>query len=447
MRKLLVLMLSLSFVGLQFSTVMAQEATPAPGGDIQVMMEQARQNEVCAWPVKAAVDGLNVAYPEENAAYFLMPYMLSPGQSLILDGTYPFARFSSLTTYYGLGQVDQGIQTLDWLRDNEIAPDAGSVNPAMDANAPADPAQRQWTVRLTGTAPVDGATPATAPTSGDNILAAHPDGATGQLGLLAMRVYVPDDLDDDTGGVGLPQITFEDDNGDSRVLTECTPEDQQAWTEVIRQLVLVNVAAAERLPMPPSADALPVWVHARVPGLAPNPDNRYLMAPVSWEPGRIVVIRGQAPTFPDTGAGESQTASADLRFWSFCTGSNTIEAPLAYPTMDCVGDFEVPLDADGFYTIVVSQADDQPVNATVENGVAWLEGADPNLPDLVILRHMLPSDEFFDQSVWAVPERTPGAAEQIMGPYFPQTVYCDTATFEQGGVNACFAPRDATPAD
>ncbi len=60
---------------------------------------------------------------------------------------------------------------------------------------------------------------------------------------------------------------------------------------------------------------------------------------------------------------------------------------------------------------------------------------------------MLPSDEFFDQSVWAVPERTPGAAEEIMGPYFPQTVYCDTATFEQGGADACFAPGEAaTPA-
>lgn len=446
MRNLLILMLSLSFIGVQFSAVPAQEATPPPGGDIEVMKEQARQNEVCAWPAKAAVDALNVAYPEGNAAYFLMPYMLSPGQSLILDGAYPFARFSSLTTYYGLGQVNLGIQTLDWLRDNEIAPDTGSVNPAIDASAPNDPAQRQWTVRLTGTAPIDGSTPAATPAGGENVIAAHPEGATDQLGLLAMRVYVPDDPNDDTGGVGLPQITFEDANGDSHVLGQCTAEDQQAWTEVIRQLVLVNVAAAERLPLPPSADALPEWVHARVPGLAPNPDNRYLMAPVAWEPGRIVVIRGQAPTFPDTGAGDPQTAPADLRYWSFCTGSNTIGPPLAYPTMDCVGDFEIPLDADGFYTIVVSQAEDQPANATAENGVAWLEGADPSLPDLVVMRHMLPSEEFYGQSVWAVPERTPGAAERIMGPYFPQTVYCDTATFEAGGGDACFASGMATPA-
>lgn len=32
-----------------------------------------------------------------------------------------------------------------------------------------------------------------------------------------------------------------------------------------------------------------------------------------------------------------------------------------------------------------------------------------------------------------------------MGPYFPQTVYCDTATFEEGGAEACFS-LSATPA-
>jgi len=112
-----------------------------------------------------------------------------------------------------------------------------------------------------------------------------------------------------------------------------------------------------------------------------------------------------------------------------------------------MSDFEIPLDADGYYTVVVSQPEDQPVNATIDNGVAWIQGADPTLPDLLVLRHMLPSSEFFGQSVWAVPELLVGAAQPVMGPYFPQTVYCDTATFEEGGAEACFAAgADATPA-
>ena len=34
---------------------------------------------------------------------------------------------------------------------------------------------------------------------------------------------------------------------------------------------------------------------------------------------------------------------------------------------------QIPLDADGDYTIVYSRAEDRPANATAENGVAWIE--------------------------------------------------------------------------
>jgi hypothetical protein len=204
-------------------------------------------------------------------------------------------------------------------------------------------------------------------------------------------------------------------------------------------MVAINVEAASRLPLPPDPDTTPAWVESRVPGLGPNPDNRYLMAPVLWEPGRIIVIRGQAPSFPDTGSGRSPTVPSQLRYWSFCTGSNIITYPSLYPTTAGVSDFQIPVGSDGFYTIVVSQPEHRPANATPDNGVAWVQGADPTLPDLVLLRHMLPAEAFFAQSVWAVPELVVGAAQPIMGPYYPQTVYADTATFASGGAEACFA--------
>jgi hypothetical protein len=444
MRKLFVLIISLLLVGIQIPVGLAQEATPGPGG-IEAMKEQARQNDVCAWPVEVAIDALNVAYPDANAAYFVMPYMLSPGQSLILDGTFPFARFSSLTTYQGIGITGQGIDTLDWLRDSEIVPDAGSSNPAADPNASTDPAQRQWTVRVTGTRAGERTAAAATPVGAENVIAAHPEGAPEQLGIVVLRLYVPQDPAEVTGGVGLPALTFEDADGASRQIPACSDEEEASWTDAIRQMVIINASAAPGLPLPPSVDAVPEWVESRVPGIGPNPDNRYLVAPVAWTPGRIVVIRGQAPTFPDTRAGEPSTTASDLRYWSFCTGTNTIEPPFAYPTTACVADFDIPVDAQNFYTIVISQPEDQPTNASAENGIAWIQGADPALPDLMALRHMLPSDEFYDQSVWAVPELTAGAAQAIMGPYFPQTVYCDVATFEAGGADACFAQAEATP--
>jgi hypothetical protein len=404
----------------------------------EMMKEQVRRGEVCAWPVEVAVDALNVAYPDTNARYFVMPYTLQPGQSLILNGAYPFARFSSLTTYFGLGMAGRGIELLDWLRDSEIKPDPGSGNPALDPNAPTDLAHRKWTVRVTGTAPVDGPAPYVTHTGKENVLLAHPEGATNELGVMVLRVYVPQDPADYTGGVGLPTLTFEDANGNRRPLGTCTAETKADWTDAIRQLVLINVAAAKRLPLPPDAFAPPNWVQSPVPGLAPNPDNRYLMAPLAWKPGRVVVIRGKASTFPDTRKGESSTLPTQVRYWSFNTGSNIIDPPLGYPTTDSVSDFEIPIAGDGTYTIVVSQPEDRPENATIENGVAWLQGADPALPDLIIMRHMIPAKSFFDQSIWAVPELTPGVAAGIMGPYFPETVYSDKATFEAGGATACF---------
>ena len=42
--------------------------------EIEQMKDQVRRGEVCAWRVEVALDALNVAYPDKNARYFVMPY-------------------------------------------------------------------------------------------------------------------------------------------------------------------------------------------------------------------------------------------------------------------------------------------------------------------------------------------------------------------------------------
>jgi hypothetical protein len=197
------------------------------------------------------------------------------------------------------------------------------------------------------------------------------------------------------------------------------------------------------MPLPAGPDAPPEWVGTTFPGLGTNPDARYLITPLAWIPGRVVVVRGKAPTFADTRAGESPTKPTQVRYWSFGTGANVV--PWITPSSVGTGDFQIPTASDGTYTLVVSQPADRPANATPEQGVAWLPGSDPSQPGLLWLRQVLPSQEYFPQSVWAVPEGVPGVAEQIMGPYFPQTVYCDKATFEAGGADACFAAAPVGP--
>jgi hypothetical protein len=452
MRKhmMILVIVSMLLIAGQIPAALAQDATPSDS-DMAQRIEQVRAGEVCAWPIGVAVDALNVAYPDTNATYYAFPYMLGEDEALVLEGAYPFARFFSLTTYYGVGVPGGAIELLGWLRDTRIVPDDGSVNPAVDEDAPEVLERRQWTVRITGTAPVGDeattGTPLAAGETGENVIPANPEGAGEQLGLLVIRIYVPAEAEDPTGGVGRPTMTLEAADGSSRTVPECMAEEAVTWTDFLGPLIVMAASSAPPLPVPPDATTPPEWIASRVPGLGPNPDNRYLMAPIAWQEGRIVVARGQAPTFPDTRAGDSPAMPADLRYWSFCTGSNVLEEPdVAFPTTDCVPDFVIPIDEEGFYTVVVSQPEDQPANATVENGIAWVQGADPALPDLLLLRHMLPSDAFFDQSVWAVPERTPDVAQEILGPYFPQTVYCDVSTFEEGGAEACFAAgEEVTP--
>jgi hypothetical protein len=411
---------------------------------MEEFIDQIRAGELCAWPIKLDVEEFNVGFPDANSAYFVLPYILSPGQSIIVEGAYPFARFSSLVTYYrDLGGLGSGLELLGWLPDYAIEPDPGSSNPAVDPEASDDPAQRQWTVEVTGTASASTTPEVSTPVAGKNVLPGMPEDIENAIGVMILRMYVPTDPNDDSGGVGVPTLTLQDGTGGSRALTECTTADREAWTPFFIPFVTQIIAEAPQLPLPPSVDAPPEWVQTTFPGLGTNPDNRYLVVPLAWAPDRIVVIRGQAPTSPDNRAGDPQTTQADLRYWTFCTGSNVI--PLL--TASCAPDFEMPIDANGMYTIVVSQPENQPANATAENGIAWMQGGDPDQPELFFLRHLLPSEEYYGQSAWAVPENVVGAPEEIMGPYYPQITYCDTATFEEGGADACFAAAGpATPA-
>lgn len=101
---------------------------------------------------------------------------------------------------------------------------------------------------------------------------------------------------------------------------------------------------------------------------------------------------------------------------------------------------QVPLDEHRNYTIVCSRAEDRPKNATVENGVAWIEWSprgegldDPRNRDdfgMLMLRIMA-TDPAWKQRPDNV--TAPGTEEAVMGPYLPRGRYTDKATFEAEG--------------
>ena len=89
---------------------------------------------VCSWPFEVTGHGLtNVATPDTNATYWVMPLDTSQWQTMVLHGQYPEARFFNVTTYTATGAL------VESLLDAEIAPDPGSTNPfAMPSAAGVD---------------------------------------------------------------------------------------------------------------------------------------------------------------------------------------------------------------------------------------------------------------------------------------------------------------------
>jgi hypothetical protein len=98
-----------------------------------------------------------------------------------------------------------------------------------------------------------------------------------------------------------------------------------------------------------------------------------------------------------------------------------------------VYDEQVPVDAQGFYTIVVSRAADRPRNAIPQCGVAWLPMADvgdgTGEPDLTILvqRQMLGANQFANA---LANNQDQTKLQQDLGAYFPRGQYTSVAAFE-----------------
>jgi hypothetical protein len=111
----------------------------------------------------------------------------------------------------------------------------------------------------------------------------------------------------------------------------------------------------------------------------------------------------------------------------------------------CLYDEQVPTDADGFYTIVVSLPEDRPANANAACGVAWLDWGKGDWlarPDLAafVIRNQL-SAPTFAESIDKV--LTPGTEKQVMADFYPTSHYLTPAQFEARGCPGTGSPSGA----
>ncbi|WAK03823.1 hypothetical protein [Methylobacter sp. YRD-M1] len=369
-------------------------------------------------------------------------------QQLTITGIYPKARFFSLAVYDN-APVSTGLA--DHLFDAQIVPDPGSCNPfAPDSCNPSAKPDPTYTVTV-----------ARSNDSADNMIQLHAD-----TGWLIYRLYLPNAGEGSMGGVPLPEIKVTDASGQTTTLTTCPVVNRQSELSQLQpQIVTAELEnPLEHFSIPPVADR--IWFGAikePPPFLLPNPDQKYLISffMPEYKPDRVIVIRGKMPAFPDTYHGNpvSQPArgfkTVQLRYWGLCQAE--LVSPL--PVSGCTTDANTPLDGQGFYTIIVSNDVLRP--EWLPKRVVWLPWGDEKMvPKLMFMRNLLASADF-SQSVQSAVDQGCGfnltfptpptqdvietsgrCAQEVMGDYYPEAVWCDRQTFISGGWQACFRAAD-----
>jgi hypothetical protein len=388
-----------------------------------------------SWPAVIEADTVNLAYPDTSATYWLTRFAAVPGARLRIDGQYPAARYFSFHAY------DEAQRPVGALADFEIAANEGSENPFSTPGAVPGGSYTAF-VEFTE-APSEPATNAL-------YAGAMSDGSPNPMGTIIYRVYVSDDPAHPAGSVGLPTVRLQ--VGDALVdlpFEQCDPLPPSSGgplTSAIRESSFPD-EAPRALPWPPAEDpprfvkfySLSANVLDRLPsnpatdpvprdtsgGFLSNQHINYLFALTARTHGELFVMRAKMPTAPDTRRGGHPTAQAQTRYWSVCQNSFTTQRFVA-----CLADFEIEGDAQGWFTLVVSDPTDKP-----DNAVNWLPWGGPHYDGNVIYRHMLPAADF-EGAIQNIGYGDDPAT--LMGEYFPEAGYCDRTTFE-ADPGACFA--------
>jgi hypothetical protein len=397
---------------------------------------------------------LNIAYPDAATFYWGAVFTVPRGARLHLEGRFPHARYMSLISY------DYRGAPLDAVADYLFVPKAGSTNPYIDG-ADRRATQRQYSIEVVN---------AERPTpmrwgvhlKGETRERIHaPQQADVPQQQLQYRIYARDKGTDETADAGLPEPVLTMPDGTvMRGIEACAqlrsaqPLQADLGALAFPREALGRLIEQSRQKFGPNGPATfpPTWskssqetsrfalytgdfkvepdVRRRDGTFYANLDNQYVRAFISRRFGEVWVMRAKAPTTPRTFHGDARWSDAgELRYWSWCSNQGFGTARVNA----CVFDEEVPVDAQGFYTIVMSRAADRPRNAIPECGVAWLPMADvgdgTHDADLSILvmRQMLGAGEFRNALHGILKQED---IETGMGPTFPRGRYMSTSAFE-----------------
>ena len=380
---------------------------------------------------------INVAYPDSNVYYWAAAFSMPVDSTLEIKGEYPYSRYMSFFSYNERGKP------IGSLTDFQIQSKA--TNPFILGNQRSD-LSRSYSIEVVNKNPLSDLS-VSKDNPNRNILFT-PEYRKNQQ-LVVYRIYLPDKNIDITGGVKLPQPVLTLSDGSKLVGEETceTLNTSQALQVSFDALGIPPNEYRELISQPDKPDTWPAhnppkWfiqldrksligmytgeIDPNAPrsegGFYPNLDNQYIRSIINRKHGKVLIVRGKAPTTPKTYFKTSFTEEEDLRYWSLCSNQSFVNTRVN----DCLHDEEIPIDKNGFYTIAISREEDRPRNAINECGIAWLPMADDGDgmfdDDVTIIqfRHLLPSDKF-EHSIQKVKRQD--QLEEIMGPYMPKARY------------------------
>lgn len=384
---------------------------------------------------------LNIAYPDANVYYWAATFTVPKGAKLELQGQFPNSRYMSLISYDNAGKP------IESAADYLIKPSQGSINPFVYGNK-RDGAKRDYSIEVLSQNPTSQYVVGQLGQAQSVDKLHVPQYGTGQQTIL-YRIYLPDNNKGVTAGVPLPspKLTLADGtviNGDSACEKLNTKQRLQL------SAAAVSIPPNQYRQLAQQADKPDTWP-AKNPadwfiqldresligmytgkindnarrsegGFYPNLDNQYIRTIVNRKYGKLFVIRGKAPTVSKTFNNDTVMSQGQLRYWSICSNQSFANTRVN----DCLFDEEIPLDEQGYYTVVVSRAEDRPRNAKPECGIGWLpmaedgDGVFDKDVSIVQIRHMLASPNF--KTTIANVEMQKDLVG-VMGDYMPKTNY------------------------
>lgn len=355
---------------------------------------------------------INNAFPVESGGW------------VELHGQYPRSR------YFAYHPNDMDLNNLQTLRDVDLDPDQGSVNPYREVPEPGS--KNYYTAKLVFTAPPRNPEPNT------SYVGTRKDGKTTNRYLINLLRLYASDLGDgaNSGGVPLPAVTIYDADGEmTQHFDEC--DLYAKGVEPLRSDLLFPA-----LPIADHRASNPPYWSTSSNFDAPsdtmaNADVQYLATVYSRRYGDIFVVRAKFLTAPNTRAGEPHSAKdKDVRLYTLCTYN-----VWAGSAVDCMLENELVVNEQGYYTLVVSDEEHRPANLERQRAT-WIDWG-PYLDGQLSYRYIYRENPKVAEIARGVLGQT---VSEEFRPYVPVAVPCTTETFEAGGWKACLAARDVASA-